>query len=60
MQKSVHVMEDTGRILVKLALPFGPSCNYCAVWENDVYWFWERATTCGSTVAEIEVRQADN
>jgi hypothetical protein len=59
-QKSVHVLEDTGRISVKLALPFWPSCSSCAVWNNDVYRFWELATNCGSTVAEIEVRQADN
>jgi len=60
MQKSVHVMEDNGRISVKLALQFGLSRSYCAVWNNDVYLFWERATNCGSTGAEIEVRQADN
>jgi hypothetical protein len=60
MQKSVHFMEDSGRISIKLALPFGPSCSCSAMWNNDVYRFWERATNCGSTVAEIEVRQADN
>ena len=60
MQKSVHVMEDNGRISIKLTLPFGPSRSYCAVWNHDVCLFWERATNCWSTLAEIEFRQADN
>jgi hypothetical protein len=53
-------MEDTGQISIKLALPFEPPCSHCAARNNDVYRFWERATNRGSTVAEIEVRQADN
>ena len=60
IQESVHVMEDSGRISVKMALPFGTSCSYCAVWNNDVYRLWESAANCGSATAEIEDRPADN